>query len=340
MTLRKHARQNHSRSLRFETLDGRLLLAADAFNLLEPLSRTENVSVTVSDSFVRFSQNDELSVNSDAGYEGNAETSSPEFVPEDWWAPVTASPSVLIELEATDMQGNRIESVAVGEDFTVNIYTQDASEDAKGVFAAFIDMSFDPGLATVVGPLQHASGFQLMERGEIAAPGEIDNFGGVDSPPFEKMGTQRVLVGSVTLRATGEGEMQIKSAEAGEYPFHYILLHGKNQAINPQSIVFGSVTIRVHAPAKGSDAVPVGLGAWDGAARGDTGALVASRAGVVIGADQPAAENLATRQYFGLLSEAEMTSPRLSVTLNESLESEISSLAEALAELGHQSTLS
>jgi len=41
MTLRKHARQRHSRSLRFKTLDGCLLLAADAFDVLEPLSSTE-----------------------------------------------------------------------------------------------------------------------------------------------------------------------------------------------------------------------------------------------------------------------------------------------------------
>jgi hypothetical protein len=41
MTLRKHARHRHSRSLRFKTLDGCLLLAADAFDVLEPLSSTE-----------------------------------------------------------------------------------------------------------------------------------------------------------------------------------------------------------------------------------------------------------------------------------------------------------
>jgi hypothetical protein len=64
---------------------------------------------------------------------------------------VLLSGVVGVRLEATDLSGNPITSVAVGSDFLVRGFVEDLRSDPSGVYAAYFDVSYDASRVMVSG---------------------------------------------------------------------------------------------------------------------------------------------------------------------------------------------
>ncbi len=79
------------------------------------------------------------------------------------------SPRIAVELQLTDLDGNEISTVQVGQEFLLNFIGVDTrdSVDRSGVFAAFADVLFDSTLVRPVpgAVIDYASDFPAISSG-------------------------------------------------------------------------------------------------------------------------------------------------------------------------------
>src|SRR5690348_2744468 len=62
-----------------------------------------------------------------------------------------------LELTLTKPDGSALTSLSPGEDFVLHATAQDVRDNAHGVFAAYMDVTWDPSLAAVTGPMRWGS---------------------------------------------------------------------------------------------------------------------------------------------------------------------------------------
>ena len=165
----------------------------------------------------------------------------------------TSAWSQIVEfrLETTDLAGNPVGTVSVGDDFLFTAYTSHVSgfsdpADA-GVFSAFIDVSYDGGLASTTGPIDHALRFSTATSGNLSN-GLIDDAGGLATDPGSvpgPVGPTEQLVFSVPFRADAPGALDFIGSGSGDQLFAPVLVFGVNTTIDPADVDFGSVSLTV-----------------------------------------------------------------------------------------------
>ena len=158
---------------------------------------------------------------------------------------VAGTPVVEIALGVTDLQGNTITSVSVGQEFLLTFTGVDARLFTQpGVFAAYADILFDntrvrpvPGV-----PIQYESLFSGTRKGTIGTS-EIDELGafaGVTASTDQR----ESLIATIRMEAVGSGTTVIRSESADETS-SATLLFGNDDTVLPESIAYGSVQLTV-----------------------------------------------------------------------------------------------
>src|SRR5262245_47016761 len=84
-----------------------------------------------------------------------------------------------VKVQATDLSGNPITSVEVGDEVLLTGTVQDLRPDAQGVFAAYVDVAYDPSKVAVNGGITHGPLFTNVPKGDTSTPGLINNVGSV-----------------------------------------------------------------------------------------------------------------------------------------------------------------
>ena len=172
---------------------------------------------------------------------------------------------VKFRLEATDASGTPIESVTVGDEFHLRAYTQHmngyVSEDNSGVFAGYLDITFDENLVSVAGPIDHSADYQNGKSGDDSVAGLLDDIGGFSSGGdlgigIEPLGLDEYFLFSVPMRADNIGEVSFLGSESGSYPAHDVLVYGLNEPVPAKDIDFGEVGTRIDFGALNLRAVP------------------------------------------------------------------------------------
>lgn len=161
---------------------------------------------------------------------------------------------VTFRLEATDLAGEPIDSITVGEEFILQTYTQQVGgfagdpEDG-GVFAGYLDITYDSDLAAVTGEINHATLMSNGKSGDLSA-GFMDNIGGFGSsedplaipvPP----GPGESPLFSVPMQATAVGNLTFTGSESLEYPVYDVLVYGLDVPVPARDIDFGSADVRI-----------------------------------------------------------------------------------------------
>lgn len=199
-------------------------------------------------------------------------------VPGDASGPAT----VLLRLQATDLCGQPIDRVAVGDEFWLEVYVQDLRPVPKGVFAAYLDVSYDaalvsPGSGENAG-LIFGTTYVNGKSGEFSA-GVIDEagaFAGIDQTHGNEY-----LVFAVPLTATAAGVADFADS-AADLIGHDVLVYGSDYPVPWEEVrVLGAQVIV--AAGEGADQAAVG-GAVDadwslacrGAPAGGSGAELAT----------------------------------------------------------------
>ena len=102
---------------------------------------------------------------------------------------LAADPWVDLRVTATDLQGAPLQQIGAGQDFYVEVAVSDLrSHGLPGVFAAYLDMEFDPGVAQPVADPTNPYGFDLQfgsdygngHSGQVTN-GLLDEIGGFQS---------------------------------------------------------------------------------------------------------------------------------------------------------------
>jgi len=158
--------------------------------------------------------------------------------------PNFGEPSVDLSLSATTPEGLPIDKLHDGDDFVLHVWAQDIRTDARGVFAAYLNLNWDSSLASRTGPTSHGEHFSNGKEDGEAAPGSLIHvcgFGGSS----ETM-ANRYEVFSVPMRATAAGELSIATSSALDgTPIYSILEHGLDGAIPLTAIQFGKLSIHI-----------------------------------------------------------------------------------------------
>ena len=91
---------------------------------------------------------------------------------------------VMIRFEYVDTGMNVVDSLTVGESYTLNSYVQDIRNDPDGILWAYLDYTYNPALIDITGPIVHGPDFFADRSGNAGTDGLINEVGGTDSDFF------------------------------------------------------------------------------------------------------------------------------------------------------------
>ncbi len=152
------------------------------------------------------------------------------------------------------MIGTPVDSVTVGEEFLLKTYVRHVggfdSAANSGVFAGYLDISYDASLASVAGSIAHGPMYANVPSGDLAVPGLMDNIGGVSSSGpdgygLEPIGADEQFVFSVPMLTEAPGQLSLVGSETSSYPLHDVLVYGLNEPVSARDIDFGAVNARI-----------------------------------------------------------------------------------------------
>ena len=151
---------------------------------------------------------------------------------------------VRYRLEATDANGNVVSEILVGQEFDLNVYVLDLRDDAQGVFSAYLDVTYDSTLASVVGDFIYGSAYPDGHSGSTTTAGLIDEAGAIDG--VSPLGADEKLLWSLPLMGDSAGTLFFSGDPADILPGHETTLFGLNEAVDSTFMEFANTSIVVN----------------------------------------------------------------------------------------------
>ncbi len=171
---------------------------------------------------------------------------------------VAGEPLAEIRLDLTDLQGNPITSVSVGDKFLLKMVAVDARVFSKpGVFSAYADILFDSSIVRVEpgSAIVFSSDFTVERRGTFSS-GLIDELGAV-SNVLNATNDPENLIATVRMEAIARGTVNIRSEQA-DLSDSDVLLFFEDNRIPADAVFYGDTTLAVGQNfTVGADAFPV-----------------------------------------------------------------------------------
>jgi Tol biopolymer transport system component len=149
---------------------------------------------------------------------------------------------IQVRLETTHTDGTPLSSVLVGQTFLLRVLVQDISSDPQGVFAAYLDVTYDTEAIIVTGPLQFGPTFMNAHAGTAAA-GLIDEAGGTDD--FAPHDGGEFLLYSMPFTAMAVGTARFAADPADALPEHAVLLFGQAAPLPVEAMRFLDTSLDV-----------------------------------------------------------------------------------------------
>jgi len=151
--------------------------------------------------------------------------------------------AVSLVLQITTPDGSPVSSLEVGDDFVLHVLAQDLRSDPHGVFAVYLDISWDATLATGAGQLLYAAEFENGHDGDANSAGALDEVGAFGGSLESGAGLHEVF--SVPLHAATAGQLVISTDQADLTPAHDVLVYAVNDAVDPLDVIFGSAEVTI-----------------------------------------------------------------------------------------------
>ena len=158
---------------------------------------------------------------------------------------VAGEPLAGIRLDLRSLDGNPVDSLAIGDEFFLDIVAEDARfAGTPGVFAAYADILFDSQLVQPVSgaTIEYNDQFTLVRKGQLLT-GLIDEIGAVNS---SLSATQRSedRIATIRMEALATGTVTIRSEPADEVDSEF-LIYGEDDQVPAESIAFGGATLTI-----------------------------------------------------------------------------------------------
>ena len=148
-----------------------------------------------------------------------------------------------LRVQAVSVSGAPINEIAFDQEFLLRVTVEDRRPpgtfpdgSAVGVFAAYMDIEFDPALAEVVGGIDFTSDYGQVQTGTISA-GLIDEIGAVASSGTG-LTQNEIELATIRMRALSAGELVFTVNPADILPAHDTLLFGESTPTNPVDIEY------------------------------------------------------------------------------------------------------
>ena len=162
---------------------------------------------------------------------------------------------VRFRLETTDLAGTPISAIDQGKPFVLKVFVQDIRDTVpnnRGVYQAYVDVTFDNALVTTAGPFSFGNAYQERDSGSLATPGLVDEGGGTQTgfgfePPFVgPLGPSEFLVFSLPFQAAAPGTVTFASDRADLAIFHDVTLFQPTITVPTDDIVYGTTSLTVN----------------------------------------------------------------------------------------------
>ncbi|MCL4203176.1 MAG: tandem-95 repeat protein [Pirellulaceae bacterium] len=153
---------------------------------------------------------------------------------------------VQIRLQTSDANGAVLTSIPAGETFFVDVWVQDLRLSPLGVFAAYLDVHYDPSLAAVNGSLVSGADFSRFVSGTTSTLGVVNEAGGGRIASLPGGAEHRLL--RIPFRAETRGVAQFTGEAADQSPASDILLFGIDGPIPLENIAFVGTSLQISGP--------------------------------------------------------------------------------------------
>lgn len=172
-------------------------------------------------------------------------------------------PFVQMRLETVDLDGSLISAVSLDEEFLLQVFVQDVRAEPEGIFSAYLDVSYDQNLLSVVGPINYGPGFDFAQSGDTSTAGLIDEVGAT----VFSIGTggDDLLLFSIRMRADAGGSLTLSSDPADILPIHEVTIFGGPIVVPNEKISFGTSIFEVLETTARDDVFVVGQNSTDNA---------------------------------------------------------------------------
>jgi len=163
---------------------------------------------------------------------------------------------IAVTMEVTDLNGNPISQILVGQQFEVRTFVQDVRSNPSqaGVAAAYTDVTFDGSLASVLAiyhsnaedpnPNPPTYNFTSSTSGSFATSGLIDEAGGFNAG-FTPLGPGKFLLFTAQMTATSGGVLTFTADPADQSPTHDSLVFNPPTTVPTDAISYGSASLTV-----------------------------------------------------------------------------------------------
>ncbi len=155
---------------------------------------------------------------------------------------------VLIELVVVDDQENPITEISSGEEFWVFAYVQDLRDPALGVFAAYVDITYDTSVVSVMGTslndIIFGNKYQNGKSGSLATPGLVNEVGAFG--PTSPTGSGKELLFAIPFRADQSGDVTFQ-LDPSDGAGHEVLVFGENQPVAWNAVTLTNAALTVDA---------------------------------------------------------------------------------------------
>ncbi len=152
-------------------------------------------------------------------------------------------PLVAITLEVVDAEGNPLNSLVVGQEFTLRGVVDDLRQDGTGVFSVYLDVTYSDDVAATNGPVAFGDDYTNAREGNTLVAGLIDEVGAVAT--LEQLGGEPVVLFTLPMIATATGVLTFAGDPADLLPDHEVTLFDFNHPVPHDRILFNGIALNV-----------------------------------------------------------------------------------------------
>ena len=168
-------------------------------------------------------------------------------------SPLSSHEAVHFRIATTDASGNPISNINVGEEYYIRGFVQDLRDDLadsnRGVFAAYLDITYNKDLTEDKGTINHLSPYANGESGNLKE-GSIEGVGGYDG--LLPVGPSEFEFFNVLMTATSPGKAIFTGSPSGLLPGHEILIYGRNDGLDNNEIRVSDIELVISGDRKPS----------------------------------------------------------------------------------------
>ena len=157
---------------------------------------------------------------------------------------------VQMRLETTNLDGEPISSIEVGQDFLLRVHVQDVQAFANGVFAAYLDVLYDDTLAVTSGTITYSDDFLNVKSGDLSNAGIVDEVGATASGTIPT-GANELLLFSLQFHADTTGQVTFTGDVADVSPKHDTLVFDSDIRVEANQIGFVNTVLEIQAAGAG-----------------------------------------------------------------------------------------